>query len=82
MGESNLMERLLDFVADVPMLLINGLEDDMIPSEIALDRMTEKAEELGSTCISRIDLKTDHMAADRRCELTEVTADWLIGQCR
>ena len=82
MGESNLMERLLDFVADVPMLLINGLEDDMIPSEIALDRMTEKAEALGSTCISRIDLKTDHMAADRRCELTEVTADWLIGQCR
>ena len=76
------MVNLLEYVSDIPLLFINGLEDDMIPAEIALDDVMKKAEEQGFSGIRRMDLKTDHMASDRRCALTEVTADWLLEQCR
>lgn len=82
LGETKTMVRLLDYVPDVPMLFINGLEDEMIPAEIAVDGIMKKAEEQGLSGIRRVDLKTDHMAADRRCALAEITADWLIEQCR
>ena len=76
------MDQLYHYIKDVPLLWINGLEDDMIPAEMILNRILEQSEKTGSCAIRRADLKTDHMATDRRCELTEVTAEWLIGQCR
>ena len=75
------MDQLFQYVKDVPMLWISGLEDDMIPVETILASITKQTEKNGTRSIDRIDLETDHMATDRRCELTEVTADWLIDQC-
>ena len=82
LGETQKMEHLLEYLPDVPMFFINGSEDEMIPAELALDGIVKKAEERGFSGVRRLDLQTDHMAADRRCALTEATADWLIEQCR
>ena len=67
--------------SDIPMLWINGLDDRMIPVEPMLNNIMKQAEEAGISTTSRIDMETDHMASDRRCQFTEVTADWLISQC-
>lgn len=81
MGKDLMMSSLMGKVKDVPMLFINGLFDDMIPAELALDDIMAEAEKLGASAVERLDLPTDHMAADSRCRLTEETADWLICQC-
>ncbi len=80
-ADGQMMEHLFQYVKDVPMLWINGLGDDMIPVEEVLNGIMNQATEAGSREMRRIDLDTDHMGSDRRCELTEVSAEWLILQC-
>ena len=70
------MEELYRFVDTVPILWIHALGDELITPEMGLNSIMKQ-----DGMVKRLDLDTDHMASDRRCELTEVTADWLINQC-
>ncbi|MBR3246192.1 MAG: alpha/beta fold hydrolase [Parasporobacterium sp.] len=81
-SEDKKMERLFHYVKNVPILWISGLQDKLVPSELMLDGIMKQAEEKGSGDFSRVDMDTDHMASDRRCQLAEVSADWLIDECR
>ena len=72
------MDRLFPYLRHTPILWINALQDELIRPEMGLDSIMRQAKAAGTGMITRADMDTDHMASDSRCELTEVTARWLI----
>lgn len=76
---SRKMEELFHYVDTVPILWIHATEDELIRPEMGLESIMKQSVE-SSGNVSRLDIETDHMASDRRCELTEATTEWLIEQ--
>lgn len=77
--ENKKMEQLFHYIAHVPILWINGLQDTLFQCNLMLDNIMKQSEETGDGASCRVDMDTDHMASDRRCQLAEVTAEWLIS---
>lgn len=65
---------------DVPMLIIGAKYDTIVPTQKTIVPWTQKLQKEYGDKIQYKCLETDHMFADMRCTLTELTAEYFTDQ--
>lgn len=72
--------KLADRITEKPVLLIGGVLDTITPVRTMIQPLVDRVRELGGTRMEFKTITTDHMFADERCTVSELTARFLERQ--